>query len=338
MGTGPFRLVEHERGRRTVLERNPDWWGDERDPHDVDRIVWTAIPDDHERTAALLRGEADFVQQVPPDAVEKVSSTPGLRLAKTPGLRVFWLGFNQGLDELPGSDVKGRNPFRDRRVREAVYRAIDIGTLIRDAVGGLAVPAGMIVAPGVNGWSEELDRHPPQDLDGARRLLAEAGYPDGFALRLSCRRSWEAPCRNVAGQLLQVGLRVEADVLPDADYLALLDSFTVGFYVDGFQAATTYDSAEVFRQLFHTSGVIEAAGYANPELDAKIEAIEGELSTYARDARIETLWRQLLAGVVVVPLYRPTLVWAMREGLDVPINALNYPWFWQARVTSPAVR
>ena len=82
-------------------------------------------------------------------------------------LRVFWLGFNQGLDELPGSDVRGRNPFRDRRVREAVYRAIDVGELIRDALGGWRVPAGMIVAPGVNGWSEELDRHPPYDPDGA---------------------------------------------------------------------------------------------------------------------------------------------------------------------------
>jgi len=338
MGTGAFRLVEHERDGRTVLVRNPDWWDAGQHPHQIDRVVRTRIADGAERTAALLDGEVDFVQAVSPDMVAKVRASAGLRVAETSGMRTFWLGFNQGLDELPNSGVKGRNPLRDRRVREAIYRAIDIGELIREALGGAAAPAGVIVAPGINGWSEELDRRPSYDLEGAKRLLAEAGYPDGFALRLSCGKSDEAACRNVAGQLKRTGLRVEADVRPDDAYAALLDGYDVEFYLDSFQPGTTYDAAEVFRSFFHTGGYVDGYGYTNPELDARIEAIEGELSSPIRDALIEQVWRQLAGDVVVVPLYRPLVIWASRDWLDVPINALNYPWFWRARVTSPAAR
>ena len=233
--------------------------------------------------------------------------------------------------------MKGRNPFRDRRVREAVYRAVDVGELIRDALGGLAVPAGMVVAPGINGYDPELDERLPYDPGKARALLAQAGYPDGFALRLSCMRSWEAACRNVAGQLGRVGLRTEADIRPDDAYRALLDSRD-GFYVASFQASLTFNSAEVLRSFFHTGGVVEGSGYSNRELDARIEAIEGQISSPVRDALIEQAWRTLLADVVVVPLCRPMLLWAMRNGLDVPINALNYPSFWLARGTSQPAR
>ena len=100
---------------------------------------------------------------------------------------------------------------------------------------------------------------------------------------------------------------------------------------------TSFDPAELFRVAFHTGGWY-APGYTTPELDDKIEAIERELSSPIRDALIEQVWRQLASDVVVAPLYRPMLVWAMRDWFEVPINALNIPWFWQARVVSPAAR
>ena len=335
MGTGAFRLVEHEPGGRTVLVRNPDWWDAGQHPHQVDRIVRTR--DRRRRRARPLRccdGEVDFVQAVSPDMVAKVRASPGLRVAETSGMRTFWLGFNQGLDELPGSDVKGRNPLRDRRVREAIYRAIDIGELIREALGGAAAPAGVIVVPGINGWSEELDRRLPYDLEGAKRLLVEAGYPDGFALRLSCGKSKEAPCRNIAGQLRARGSGSRPTFVPTTPMPHCSMVMTSN--------STSTASSRVPRTTPPRSSARSSTRAATSRVTAtrtrswtrRSRRSRGSCRSPIRDALIEQVWRKLLADAVVVPLYRPTLLWAMRDWLDVPINSINYPLFWEARVRS----
>ncbi len=162
-GTGPFVLESFEPGGRTVLVRNPDWWGAAAYPHGIDRIVWTVEPDPERRLALLLNGEADFLQNPPPDRLDRLRDTPGIRLARMGLLSTAFLGMDQGSAELRTSDVKGRNPFKDPRVRRAVYQAIDAGALIAKALGGLGEPAGMIAAPGTNGYDPELDRHLPYD-------------------------------------------------------------------------------------------------------------------------------------------------------------------------------
>src|SRR5262249_19753459 len=143
-----------------------------------------AIPDGRERTAALLRGELDLAQELPPDEADRLRAARGIRVTEMPELRMHYLGFNQALDEVPRSDVKGQNPFRDRRVREAIYRAIDIGELITRAEAGRAMPIELMAVPQHVGWAEELDQRLPYDPERAKSLLAEVGYPNGFALPL----------------------------------------------------------------------------------------------------------------------------------------------------------
>jgi peptide/nickel transport system substrate-binding protein len=340
VGTGPFRLEAAEAGGPAVLVKNPDWWGLKERPNPIDRILWAAIPDGRERAAARRKGEVDLAQDLPPDEAGRLRAAPGVRLKEVAELRVAYLGFNQGLDELPGSDVRGRNPFRDRRVREAVYRAIDIGRVIAEGTAGFAEPAGMIVAPGINGWSEELDRRLPHDPERARRLLAEAGYPDGFTVPLLCRPVLEAACRVVAAQLAGVGIRAAPEVPSPSEFLRRTDTEAAdaaGFWL-GSVGNTSFDSQYTFRNFYHTGGWLEGRGYANPDLDAQIDAVDTELSSAVRDALIERVWQRVLPDVVAVPLVRRKLLIGSRDWLEVPLGRTLAPFFAEARLTSPPVR
>jgi peptide/nickel transport system substrate-binding protein len=193
----------------------------------------------------------------------------------------------------------------------------------------------MIVAPGVNGWSEELDRRLPYDPEGAKRLLAEAGYPDGFTVPLLCRRVVEAACRVVAGQLAAVGIRAVPDVpSPDEFLRRIMDADAAGFWFASVGAGSL-DSQYIFHFFYHTGGWPEGKGYANPDLDAQIDAIDTELSSPVRDALIERVWRRVLPDVTTVPLFRRKLLVGMRDWLEVPVGRTNRPYFVDTRLTSP---
>jgi peptide/nickel transport system substrate-binding protein len=337
-GTGPFALESFDpASRRAVLVRNPHWWGLERYPHNIDRIVWTMEPVPERRLTLLLNGEVDFLQDPQPDQVDRLRAAPGLKLVQASALLTLFLCPNQGSAGLRTSDVEGRNPFADRRVRPALYQAVDVEVLIAKALGGLAVPIGMVAPPGVNGYDLELDRRLPFDPGRAKALLAEAGYPDGFAVRLDCLDTRREVCRELAAQLAPVGLRVTVDVAPVEVLQPRLEAGASDLYLYNDQATTTLDSVELFRDLFHSRPTFRgrALGYANPEVDALIERIDTELSSPIRDALIEQAWRKVLDDIVVIPLYRPVFVWAMRDGLELPASPLGRPHFHQARLTSP---
>jgi peptide/nickel transport system substrate-binding protein len=243
-------LESFEPGRRTVLVRNPDWWGWAEYQHDIDRIVWTVESDPERRLALLVGGETDFLHDPPLDRLDQLRGAPGIKLARISLLATELLGLDQGSAELRTSDVKGRNPFADHRVRQAVYQGIDIERLIAKQ-GGLGEPAGMVAAPGTNGYNPELDRRLPHDPGRARALLSEAGYPDGFSVRLDCPPQRRQSCEEVATQLTEVGLRVTADVQPFEVYRQRLASRATDFYVTLDYAGMTLDSAELFHDLYY---------------------------------------------------------------------------------------
>jgi peptide/nickel transport system substrate-binding protein len=149
MGTGPFRLVSREPDRRTVFERNPGWW--DKPEHNLDRVEFNVIGNAATRVAALLSGEVDMIYLVPPQDMERIAHTPGVRLIEGPELRTVYLGLGQSRDELLSSNVKGKNPFRDRRVREAFALAIDEQAIASRVMRGQAHPTWLLWGPGING-------------------------------------------------------------------------------------------------------------------------------------------------------------------------------------------
>jgi peptide/nickel transport system substrate-binding protein len=330
-GTGPFVLESFEPGRRVVLAHNPHWWGAGLYPNAVGRIEQLVVKSREEAADLVLRGEVDFfpTQQAPPGLLARLEAAPGIRVTRAETANTQFFGFDLASPELRTSTVKGRNPFQDRRVREAIYRAVDFEG-IKTALGGLAAPAGMIVGRTAAGWSEELDRPLPYDPEAARRLLTEAGYPDGFGVALDCAASREAACRFYPEMLAKIGIRAELRLRPTGELDEMIRRQGSDFFNWGW--IEPLDSTVTFRTGYHSRASYIAPGVANAELDALIEAAEAEPSTYVRDVLIEHVWKRVLGDILYVPLYRTGNAWAIRAPLDLPMGGNLFPQFRFARV------
>jgi peptide/nickel transport system substrate-binding protein len=197
----------------------------------------------------------------------------------------------------------------------------------------------MVIQPGINGYTPELDTRPAYNADAARGLLAEAGYPDGFEVGLDCPKNRylndEAICRAVADMLSKVGITVDLAIAAMGEHIAKLRERRTDFYMLGWNT-WTFDSHNHFVYLYRSDGQYNATGYANPHVDELIDAIGTELVTYARDSMIEEVWQTVLDNVVVVPLHHQVMVWALRDRLDLPVDALDLPRFRFARLGDPS--
>ncbi|MGE5513005.1 MAG: ABC transporter substrate-binding protein, partial [Bacteroidota bacterium] len=166
-GTGPFMIVSHEPGVKTVFKPNPNWWG--KPEHNLTEAIFTTIKSDATRVAALLSGEIDMMDPVPVQDIERIKSNPGTDVLTGPELRTIFLNMDQMRDELLYSNVKGKNPFKDARVRKAFYQAIDIEAIKSKVMRGMAVPSALLISPLLYSRSAEFKRH-PYDPEAAKKL------------------------------------------------------------------------------------------------------------------------------------------------------------------------
>jgi peptide/nickel transport system substrate-binding protein len=327
-GTGPFRLVAIEPHKSYVLERNPDWWGLERWPHNIDRIEFATNDDRVATLQALLEGRTTLLTWPLREQLERLKRTPGIKLVETNTVRSALLVLNQHSPELGSSNVRGRNPFKDRRVRQAIYQAIDIERLIRDVEKGYGAPAGMPIGPWINGYAPDLDPRMPYDPEKAKALLAEAGYPDGFSVQMDQTGRWTAESEAIAAMLGKVGIKVNIVDQSDTEMNRKIASHETDFYVRSLGYGTL-DSLEAFKVLYRSGARnnVSAAGYSNPQVDELIDRLDTAEITYGRDALIEQLWQIVLDDIVYVPLFHVKWAWAMRDELDLPIHPYLYPIF-----------
>jgi peptide/nickel transport system substrate-binding protein len=338
-GTGPFMLQEFEPHGRWVMIRNPDWWGTVQYPHNIDRIVHT-WKDDAGNLEDLLNGRIDLLQAPVYSGVAPIRSNPNLKLVYRPKLFTAFFGFDQASVELRSSSIKGRNPFKDRRVREAIYLAIDLGPVLRELMGDLFIPAGMMVTPGANGYIPELDRPARRDPERAKALLAEAGYPKGFSVTLDCPKDYGddeiMTCRGAEDQLRAIGIVVSINFLSSEQIVSQVEQrHESDFFLElwGFDV----DSEGLLRELFQSHSRYNFAHYANPRIDELIEKIGGAMVTYARDAYLEEAWRIVTGDLVYLPVRHGVSVFAMRKDLDMPPDPFDVPHFRLARFTGQKI-
>ncbi len=219
-GTGAFRIESHQPGVRTVFKPNPNWWN--KPEHNLTEIIFTPIPNDATRVAALLSGEVDVIEPVPVQDIQRVNQSGTVEVKAGPELRTIFLGFDQIRDELLESNVKGKNPFKDVRVRQAFNQAIDKETIKTRVMRGLSTPSPLMIAPEL--FSHAGFQNPKFDPEAAKKLLADAGYPNGFEVGMDCpndRYVNDGPiCQAVVGMLARIGVKVNLNAQPKAQYFA----------------------------------------------------------------------------------------------------------------------
>src|SRR5258707_13495649 len=263
---------------RTTLVKNPNWWRLPRQPIDIDEVVFVRNENAATRVAALLTGELDMVYNVPPQDIERIRDTPGLKIWQTPELRTIYLGMDQSRDELLESSVKGKNPFKDKRVRQAFYQAIDEDAVKTKVMRGFAHTTGLMVGPGVNGYDPALDKRFPYDPAAAKKLLAEAGYPNGFEVGFDCSTDRyvndEAICQAVVAMLARIGVKANLLAQTKAKYFGKINApkFDTSFYLLGWTPGPL-DALNMLSNLAQTrsadfrEGMYNNGGYTNPHLD-----------------------------------------------------------------------
>lgn len=331
-GTGPYKLVSREPDVKTVMERNEDYWGRDQFPMAISEIIYTPIQNDATRVAAMLSGEVNFLQDMPVQDLDRVNAVDGLVVKQAPQNRVIFFGMNQGADDIEADNVDGKNPLADVRVRRAMSKAINRDAIQQVVMRGQSQPAGMIAPPFVNGWTAEMDSESSTDVEGAKALLAEAGYPDGFSIRLDCPNDRyindEGICQAAVGMLGQIGITVNLDAKPKAQHFPLITDGKTDFYMLGW-GVPTYDSEYIFNFLVHGResdiGTWNGTGYDNDELDAKIESLASNTDLVARNQAIAEIWRVVQDEQLYIPIHHQVLNWGMAENLDINVDPEDQP-------------
>ena len=329
-GTGPFRLLSRSPDGPTVLLAHAGWW--DRRVHNLDTVTFIPIRNAATRTASLISGATDATVDVPLQDVERLARDPRLQVVQGPELRTIYLGMDHGRDELLYSDVKGRNPLKDRRVREALYRAIDVAAIRRSVMRDQAWPAGFMASPTLTGAPHDLNERLPHDPEMSRRLLAEAGYKDGFGVGLTCPNDRyvndERICQAIAAMWARVGVRASVQSETTAVWSRRTANSDVSVFMLGHAAlplAEVYSTlSEVIHSRTATSGGLNYGGYRNPEVDRLIDQVGEEADDTKRAAAIREAFRLEKEDIGNIPLHQQPLTWASRKGIEMHQAPDNY--------------
>lgn len=331
MGTGPYKLVSREPDRKTVVEKNPLWW--DKLQGNADRVEFNVISSAPTRVAALLSGEMDMIYSVPPQDMARIKASPNLKILQTPELRTIYLGFNFSRDELKSSDVKGKNPWRDRRVREAVGLSIDENAIASRVMLGLGHPTWEMWGKGIGGYDASLDVRPAVDVAKAKSLLVAAGYPNGFQVAMDCPNDRyvmdEQICTAIVSMLARVGIKVDLLAQTKTKYFTkiLSPNYDTDFFLLGWTPAT-YDAHNALYTLLGTRngkrGEVNPGGYSNPTLDGLIDQIGVETDQVKRNGLIKQTIGILQQDLPTIPLHQQVIVWAAKKNIDMVEPADNF--------------
>ena len=333
-GTGPYILATRQPGIKTTYKRNPNYWG--KIDGNVQEIVFTPISNDATRTAALVSGELDFILDPPSRDIDRLRQTQGVKVVDGPENRIVFIGMDQGREELLYSSVKGKNPFKDVRVRKALYQAIDIDTLKAKLMQGQSYPTGSMTPSPLGSYNDPaIESRFPFDLAASRKLLADAGYADGFEVQLNCPNNRyindEKICIALASMWAQIKVKVKVATEPRATYFPRLEKYDFSMYMLGWGGAITDAETTLTPVMRNNKADGSGIGFYNygKSTDDTFDKLAAQSSVEADGARRQQVVKQALLRykeqVSTLPLHRQVIPWAARAGVNVVHRADN--WF-----------
>lgn len=314
-GTGPYRLASWEKGRSISLERNREYWGSrpalDRVRIALNRSAGVALDD-------FRSGRSLFVQSNAKATEDALKDQPGVGLRRNSSVSVKFLYLDVAR-ETSVDVVGGQNPFRDARVRRAVSLAIDRSELVR-RLSGLATPANQLVTPYIFGY--DPSRKPlPYDPGEARRLLAEAGWPDGFEVRFPARGLFSEAAGLVAEMLARVGIRARVTALSEAEWFHAMNDRRFSMTLSRF-GCPTGDASDLFENALHAPepgrpvGLTNYSGYANSDVDRLVEEAARTLEMSRRQAILFEATARVMEDLPLVPVYIDQDLYAFRAGVE----------------------
>ena len=331
-GTGGYKITGWMPDQRVTMTANPDWW-DKANASNVTEVVYTPIKADSTRVAALLSGDVDMVTDLPTQDVTRLRGDAKLKVLDGHEVRTIFIALDQFNPELKYSDVKGKNPFKDKRVREALNLAVDREAIKRATMRGLSIPAAILVAPGVNGHSAELDVVLKPDLDKAKKLLAEAGYPNGFEFQLNCPNNRyvndEEICQNLVAMWAKIGLKTKLAAEGMATFIQKVQNFDSSAYLLGWGVAT-FDAQYSLQSLVRTrtsgpDGNFNFSRVSDAQVDKLVDAMKTETDVTKRNALIREALQRTRDEFLFVPLHHQLRPWAMKTSVTTLHRADDRP-------------
>jgi peptide/nickel transport system substrate-binding protein len=329
-GTGPYIVRSREPDVKTVAVANSNWWG--KREGNVDELVYQPIKTDATRLAALLSGELDFVLDPSVQDIPRLKQDPKMKVVEGNENRTIFFGMDQKRDELLYSNVKGKNPFKDKRVREAMQLAIDVNAIKTQVMRGLSIPTAVMFAPQVDGYPKDLDKVKAPDRAKAKKLLADAGYPNGFEVTLDCPNNRyiadEKICVAASAMLAQVGVNAKVNAMPRTQWLPKINNRDTSMYMLGW-GVPTFDSQYALQSLLRThvpksaDGDYNCGEYSNPKVDELVDKLKTEVDAKKRAELAREITKIHMEDVGHIPLHNQVIPWAMRSNVKVVHRADN---------------
>ncbi len=342
-GTGPFKLKAREVDVKTVFVANDAWWDQKNRVGNVTHAIFMPIQSAATRTAALLSNQVQFVLDPATQDLERLKKTNGVKVLEGPENRALMVSLDQYRDVSPyvksiTGEALTKNPFKDARVREALSIAVNRAALVKNVMRGSANATGTIVASNINGWTKEIAQIPAFDVKKAKKLLAEAGYPNGFSFTLDTPNNrWvndENVCKALASMWAKIGVKVNVNSMPRAQYFPKVLSFDTSAGLVGW-GASTFDALYSLSCLSATfdpkggNGISNIGRVSDAKLDKLIDAIRAEENPAKRDGFIHEALRLEKEAFYHIALYEQYIPWAMRGNVNVihrPDNRLTLEW------------